>query len=414
MQPVVNNLVDVDSPPQPSLPAERNTAGYFYPEWCIYRLREGFPRVRLVDLRSALKFHRGKLAPAYMAVLSAHQNAILKEQKLPPIKKLRREKWLPYTGLKLMKVGRKFPTNMPDTTCPFFERDWAILQAELPNRSIAQPEVKMDEIECGCCCADVPFEEMVQCADGHLFCFTCLRRRVEESTFGALPACGPISCIDMSGCDKTIPWSEIKRAIQAELLLKFEQRQANDCVARAKLQGLVYCPFCNFSCEVDEGILVLKCPEKSCLKESCMKCKEPSHLPLRCEEVEKPLDTRNRNQIEEIMSKSLLRQCTACKMELIKDDGCNKITCRCGQSICYICRKAITDYKHFCEHCRTPGERCNICTKCSLWEQEDENAVVMNAKRAAIESRAKEDASILAREIGPGERFFANKRQKRT
>lgn len=362
MQPVVNNLVDVDSPPQPSLPAERNTAGYFYPEWCIYRLREGFPRVRLVDLRSALKFHRGKLAPAYMAVLSAHQNAILKEQKLPPIK----------------------------------------------------PEVKMDEIECGCCCADVPFEEMVQCADGHLFCFTCLRRRVEESTFGALPACGPISCIDMSGCDKTIPWSEIKRAIQAELLLKFEQRQANDCVARAKLQGLVYCPFCNFSCEVDEGILVLKCPEKSCLKESCMKCKEPSHLPLRCEEVEKPLDTRNRNQIEEIMSKSLLRQCTACKMELIKDDGCNKITCRCGQSICYICRKAITDYKHFCEHCRTPGERCNICTKCSLWEQEDENAVVMNAKRAAIESRAKEDASILAREIGPGERFFANKRQKRT
>lgn len=32
---------------------------------------------------------------------------------------------------------------------------------------------------------------------------------------------------------------QIKRAIQQELLLKFEQRQASDCVARAKLQGLV-------------------------------------------------------------------------------------------------------------------------------------------------------------------------------
>jgi hypothetical protein len=34
-------------------------------------------------------------------------------------------------------------------------------------------------LECGCCCGDMPFEDMVQCAEGHLFCSACLKRYVE-------------------------------------------------------------------------------------------------------------------------------------------------------------------------------------------------------------------------------------------
>ncbi|KAI5069444.1 hypothetical protein GOP47_0015745 [Adiantum capillus-veneris] len=411
MQPVLIDLINGDAP---SFASKKEVGESLYSQWCLYHLSADFPRVRMADFRSALKFHTGKFMPAYMAIAAANENALLKEQKMPlkhDIKRLRREKWLPYMGLKLMKTARQVLADKPHDICGLFERDFTTLQAALLVSSITS-QVVVTTLECGCCCADVPFEEMVQCADGHLFCFSCLRRSVEESTFGSLPAFGFLPCLDMTGCDKSVPVSEIKRAVQADLFLKFEQRQASDCIAKARLQGLVYCPFCNFPCELDEGISVLKCPDKSCLKESCVRCREPSHLPLRCEEVEKPSDTNHRNQIEEAMTKSILRQCTACKAELIKADGCNKVTCRCGQAICYVCRKAISNYNHFCPHARDPGKKCTVCTQCSLWDQEDSDAVALAAKKAAIETKAKEDQSILACVIGPAETLFLKKRKR--
>eukprot|EP00250_Pteridium_aquilinum_P033375 c5518_g1_i1 orf=175-1074(-) len=260
--------------------------------------------------------------------------------------------------------------------------------------------------QCGCCCSDVLIKDMVQCADGHLFCFVCLQRRVEESTFGGLPAYGPLGCMDMDGCDKSIPWSEIQRVVTGDLLRKFEQRQANESLARAKLQGLIYCPACDFACEVDPDVLVFKCPNSQCQKETCMKCKEPSHEPLQCEDVEKPSETRERNEMEELMSKTLIRECPACNAKLIKDIGCNKITCRCGQGMCYICREPLQDYGHFCEHFRISDKPCKKCGKCNLWQTEDNHKILQNVKKAAIKSKAKEAPSIWTRQIGPIHSFL--------
>jgi TRIAD3 protein (E3 ubiquitin-protein ligase RNF216) len=61
------------------------------------------------------------------------------------------------------------------------------------------------------------------------------------------------------------------------------------------------------------------------LQASCRECKEPSHIPLKCSEVEKKGETAFRLRVEELMTKALVRECSKCRTELIKDAGCNKV-----------------------------------------------------------------------------------------
>ena len=79
----------------------------------------------------------------------------------------------------------------------------------------------------------------------------------------------------------------------------------------------------------------------------CRLCKEPDHVPLRCEEVEQQNETRVRTQLELRMTEAMLRTCPRCKKRFFKVEGCNKMTCTCGQSMCYICRKPVKGYDHF-------------------------------------------------------------------
>lgn len=70
---------------------------------------------------------------------------------------------------------------------------------------------------------------------------------------------------------------------------------------------------------------------------------------------------------EERMTAARVRKCVKCSTGLVKSEGCNRMSCRCGSFMCYLCREPITGYNHFCQHARSPGAPCRHCRKCSLW-----------------------------------------------
>lgn len=54
-----------------------------------------------------------------------------------------------------------------------------------------------------------------------------------------------------------------------------------------------------------------------------------------------------RTFIEAKLSEAMLRTCHTCNKRFMKETGCNKMTCVCGASMCYVCREPDIDYDHF-------------------------------------------------------------------
>ena len=61
-------------------------------------------------------------------------------------------------------------------------------------------------------------------------------------------------------------------------------------------------------------------------------------MPLACNEVEKDAEVAARVALERAATEAMLRECPACRNKFYKEEGCNKMKCKCGQSICYLCR----------------------------------------------------------------------------
>ncbi|XP_071954572.1 uncharacterized protein [Antedon mediterranea] len=246
-------------------------------------------------------------------------------------------------------------------------------------------------IECGCCYGEVAFEQMVQCSDGHLFCTMCMNSYAKEAVYGS----GKLNLSCMSdGCESRFPKSQLDKCLPKDVIAKYEERQKEESLNLADLDNLVKCPSCEFAAIMDTDDKVFKCQNPDCLKESCRYCKEnwKEHIGVPCSEIEKKDETSLRVSYEERMTNAKMRTCFKCKTGYMKSDGCNKITCRCGAKMCYICRLPNIDYNHFCQHPRTPGHTCAKCQACSLWsdpKEDDERAVKEIEKKLQEERKAK-------------------------
>ncbi|XP_007525112.1 E3 ubiquitin-protein ligase RNF216 isoform X2 [Erinaceus europaeus] len=257
-------------------------------------------------------------------------------------------------------------------------------------------------IECRCCYGEFPFEELTQCADAHLFCKECLIRYAQEAVFGSGKS--ELSCMEGS-CTCSFPTSELEKVLPQTILYKYYERKAEEEVAAAYADELVRCPSCSFPALLDSDVKRFSCPNPRCRKETCRKCQGlwKEHNGLTCEQLAEKDDIKYRTSVEEKMTAARIRKCHKCGTGLIKSEGCNRMSCRCGAQMCYLCRVAINGYDHFCQHPRSPGAPCQECSRCSLWTDptEDDEKLIEEIQKEAEEEQKRKNGENTFKRIGP-------------
>lgn len=125
-----------------------------------------------------------------------------------------------------------------------------------------------------------------------------------------------------------------------------------------------------------------QCRSPLCLLPSCLTCFKIWRDPHACHES---AVLSLRTTVEAARTAALKRTCPRCGLGFIKDSGCNKLTCICGYTMCYICRQGLgrghggEGYRHFCQHFRPAGGVCRECNKCDLYLNEDDESLVKRA-----------------------------------
>ncbi|KAF7650672.1 hypothetical protein LDENG_00122560 [Lucifuga dentata] len=283
-------------------------------------------------------------------------------------------------------------------------KEWAEHEDFLLALQVNEDEYKQGGqlIECGCCYGEFAFEKMTQCSDGHLFCKECLVKYAQEAVFGSGQL--ELSCME-GACPCSYPVCELEKVLPENILCKYYERQAEEAVAATCADELVRCPFCNFPALLDKDRSLFSCPNPRCRKESCRKChvQWKQHVGKTCEQVLERDEIRMRVLFEERMTAARVRKCVKCGTGLVKSEGCNRMSCRCGSFMCYLCREPITGYTHFCQHARSPGAPCRHCRKCSLWTDptQDDERIIQEIQREGEAELNKKSADNSGKRVGP-------------
>lgn len=196
---------------------------------------------------------------------------------------------------------------------------------------------------CQCCFDDeVMPKDTFFCPKNCLFCGNCIRRSCEIS-FGE----GKLNFSCLNNCAEEFSLQTLKNILPPKMFSKIAQKKMIVEIKAAGIEGLEMCPFCDFASIPNETDRIFKCFNPDCMKESCRNCKEPNHIPLHCDEIEKDENVKARTFIENEMTEALLCKCFKCGTSFFKEEGCNKMTCTCGAQMCYVCKKPVKDYTHF-------------------------------------------------------------------
>lgn len=241
-------------------------------------------------------------------------------------------------------------------------------------------------VTCGCCFDDeIPMNRAVNCTaetEEHSFCFNCVEG-LANTQIGMMRH--EMACMDGSGCKERLDMDGVGRAVPYKTYNKLLLNEQQAEIAAANLEGLEQCPFCDFKaiCDPIEVDTIFSCQNPDCFKVTCRKCLETSHLPRSCEDVKNDRGLSARHKVEEARSAAMMRPCPKCKTNLIKEEGCNKMRCRCGAFFCYVCKTDLSKlrdpYGHFDRNSTSGG-------KCTLYDTPGVDRHVKEANDAEVEA----------------------------
>ncbi|KAL9131545.1 MAG: hypothetical protein Q9217_000559 [Psora testacea] len=155
-----------------------------------------------------------------------------------------------------------------------------------------------------------------------------------------------------------------------------------------------------------------QCRMPSCRQPSCLRCFKVWRDPHTCHES---ATLSLRTTIETARTSALKRTCPKCGLAFVKDSGCNKLTCVCGYTMCYICRLGLgkgdgsEGYRHFCQHFRPQGGACRECAKCDLYKDSDDDDRYIKEAGAKAEQKWREREGMVGVTGLNGDRIGAEK-----
>jgi hypothetical protein len=182
-------------------------------------------------------------------------------------------------------------------------------------------------MEC-CCCFENIGEDHVTCSNGHLFCKTCLKKYLEENLYGNNTI--KIKCINcLDSCNGVFTKATIKESMPKILFDKYIS------------MGYNY---------------------RDISKRKYLEYKKKRETVLLKQENEKDMDS------------AMIKKCPKCKISVVLESGCSKVSCSCRTCFCIICEDVTKDYSHYCPcYGLVPSKltnmesKCNKCNKCVLF-----------------------------------------------
>lgn len=234
--------------------------------------------------------------------------------------------------------------------------------------------------DCNICLSDVQGNLCNKLNCGHISCTECLKRMCEvHIKHGSTES---LVCAQ-EGCGVEIPVSLVRDLVSKEMFDQFDQIMLNKTLD--SISNMTYCPriHCQYpiSNQSDDGLAV--CP--NCDYAFCIFCKRPYHAVEGCKlqshekqelieayqngthEEKLKLEKRySKKQIMELVSTFQSEQwmmqnskkCPCCRVNIEKNDGCNKIICRkCQAHFCWLCLTrlpSLNPYSHF----QDPTSQC--------------------------------------------------------
>ncbi|GAB6021755.1 hypothetical protein CHUAL_004333 [Chamberlinius hualienensis] len=308
-----------------------------YRQHATLQIYNDFPKLTLTSVNLALSRCKWHYCPT-------HQYLKELDQIEKPLAKYKRRKARVKTDLPAIPDELFYKELAFTRIRPKFE-EYICLKKDKRNADLLHAKLNRSFLTCQCCFdEELLISESVDCGAGHFFCEECVRRGAEVATGQSL--CH-LSCM-ADGCNLTFPLTALQRVLKPSVFSNWLIRLQAEEVSKANIPDLVQCLHCSFAAIMpNPDDKVFKCLNPECLKETCRLCKEPNHVPLRCDEIEKGNEVKMRTYIENKMTEALIRVCSNCQKSFTKAEGCNMMRCICGQFMCYVCRQPIKDYSHF-------------------------------------------------------------------